>query len=186
MYNKEFFRKAWFSKNSLKKQVADLSISLLDNFLHPKLLENLKTYIVTFDGWEHSITPNRVEVSWVPDSVIEECHIVMQSLTEHLEAMYQRDLKFIGISLWKDKKYFLMPKHTDNPIINISIQVYLTECSKDLGTIFEYNDTIIKVAYKENSGYIADNSKNIPHYTATPILDDHVRYSLYARWALNQ
>jgi hypothetical protein len=68
-------------------------------------------------------------------------------------------------------------------MIDLAIQIYLTDDANDLGTKFEYNNKILSTKYQKNYGYLYDNSQGVTHYMTTPVPKNHVRYSLYAMWS---
>jgi hypothetical protein len=159
---------------------------LLESFLHPILLSKLNDYIINTDlAWQiepYQATKNRLKINWVADTVIEEVHIVMKNLTAELNRQFNRSNKFLGITIWKDQEGYTIERHKDRALIDLAIQIYLFGGTEDLGTKFEYNNTIISADYKENSGYLQDNQLGIMHYLDTPVPKDHNRYSLYAIW----
>jgi hypothetical protein len=108
--------------------------------------------------------------------------MVFENLTPMLNSRYNRDNEFMGLSVWHDQEGYLIERHSDNPDIDIAIQVFLTSGPKELGTMFAYNDEIIQIDYQENSGYINDNTTRIEHWMKTPVPKNHTRYSIYARW----
>jgi hypothetical protein len=177
-----------YTLQQLQKQLQNKDLALLEDFLYTGLIDKLKLHIDNCTDWETTQTNAtfRQQIAWQADSVIEEVHMVCCNLTDFLSHIYCRNLKFLGINIWKDTENFIQLKHTDNPIIEVAIQVYLTESEVELGTVFELPKDIITASYKINSGYIADNKNKFTHYTKKRVPKDHVRYSLYATWALNQ
>jgi hypothetical protein len=129
---------------------------------------------------------DRKKINWVADSVIEETHMVLSEMTEYLNERFNRQNKFLGLSVWKDEHSFQVPVHADNPTINIAIQIYLNGNDENLGTKFYINDGVFQVPYKTNCGYLMDNGYGIKHcYDGNPSRDYH-RYSLYAIWSNNK
>lgn len=165
----------------------------VENFLPARLLEKLKEFIQTENNWLHEtvesgdvLYPNRMKLNWIPDTVIEETHIVLEKLTDILNVEFKRNNEFLGLSIWKDLTGYNIGKHTDNPVIDLAIQIYLNADSVlNLGTLFEHNEQKFCVKYDMNTGYIMDNTKKITHSMQTKIPDNHVRYSLYAIWTRN-
>lgn len=164
-------------------------LSLVD-LLHPELLIKLQTYIFNKDTiWEKQEDPlsmslyfGRKKINWVPDSVIEETHIVLNGLTDYLNQRFNKQNKFEGISIWNDDYTFRVVPHIDNPKIDISMQIYLNgDDNIDLGTQFLL-DTIVKIPYKTNHGYLMDNRQHIRHFYNGKSPEDYCRYSLYAIW----
>lgn len=177
-----------YTLKQLQKQLQNKDLALLEDFLYPSLINKLKLYIDNCTDWETSQmnATFRQQIAWQADSVVEEVHMVCSNLTDFLAQIYSRNLKFLGINIWKDTENFIQLKHTDNPIIEVAIQIYLTESELELGTVFELPNDIVSASYKINSGYIADNKNKLTHYTKKRVPKGHVRYSLYATWALDQ
>lgn len=166
----------------------------LTELLSPKLLLKLQNYIIDdkilWDIQEHhdgsGFHYDRKKLNWVPDSVIEETHIVLDGLTEYLNQLFARQNTFGGLSIWKDEYSYQVPLHTDNPKIDISMQIYLNgNNDMDLGTRFQL-DRIVTVPYKTNYGYLMDNRQNIGHFYDGKSPEDYYRYSLYAIWTNNK
>ena len=159
--------------------------------LDPALLVKLQDYI--FDDklvWERQEDPlselkyfGRKKINWVPDSVIEETYMVLNGLTDYINQRFDKQNKFEGLSIWKDDYTYQVPLHIDNPKIDMSIQIYLNgDDNMDLGTRF-YLDTVVKIPYKTNCGYLMDNRQKISHFYNGKSPKDYHRYSLYAIWA---
>jgi hypothetical protein len=172
-------------KNITKSNCPDLFI--LDDFLYPPLMDKLVDFLTTTDiDWQvYQEHVNRLKLNWIPNSVVEEVHIVLENLTSELNQKFNRNNKFFGVAIWKDQEGYTIEKHNkDNSIIDIALQLYLSENLVDLGTKFEYKDEIIQINYRKNHGYLYDNShQGVPHYMTTPVPKEHIRYSLYAIWS---
>jgi hypothetical protein len=163
----------------------------LSDLLDNQLLTKLQEYSFKENtGWKsqenHQMSGynhHRKKINWLPDSIIEETHIVFDGLTDHLNQLFKRQNKFLGLSVWKDDGSFQIAPHTDNPVIDIAIQIYLNgDDNKDLGTKFQL-DTVVTIPYKTNHGYLMDNRQNIRHFYDGKAPEDYYRYSLYAIWA---
>lgn len=161
---------------------------LLDDFLYPQLIDKLIDFLTTQDlNWQkekYQEYKNRSKINYIPDTVIEEVHTVLENLTDNINKKFDKNNKFIGITVWKDNEGFTSDIHDrDNEIIDMSIQVYLTEDLVNLGTSFIYNNKIIQAKYTKNCGYLYDNNRGVTHYMDIPVPKGHVRYSLYAMWS---
>jgi hypothetical protein len=176
--------------------ILDLSEIVCPGLLHvselldPVLLVKLQDYI--FNNklvWERQEDPialsryfGRKKINWVPDSVIEETHMVLDGLTDYVNQRFNKQNKFGGLSIWKDEHTYQVPLHTDDLRIDISMQIYLNgDNNMDLGTGFRL-DTVVKIPYKTNHGYLMDNRQKIPHFYNGKSPKDYYRYSLYAIW----
>lgn len=160
----------------------------LDNFLDPLLISRVLNYITNNDiRWEEDTSQpgvNRKKINWEFDTPIEELYNTMNLLTDSINQIFNRDNKFLGITVWKDEIGYKIKKHTDNPVIDIAMQIYLTaDPAIDAGTTFIVDNEHIQLPYKENVGYLMDNTANIEHYMTGNIPNRHVRYSLYAIWS---
>lgn len=174
-------------KLELRESVITTTLYQLENFLYPALIERLLDYIEKNDiNWEKETgqyESNRKKVNWIADSPIEELHTVFDSVTESVNKIFNRNNKFGGISIWKDELGYSISKHTDNPVIDIAIQIYLTADQKiDAGTVFVVDNREVKILFKINSGYIMDNTAKIEHYMNGSIPENFTRYSVYAFW----
>ena len=111
----------------------------VENFLSIDLLKKLQVYVrdenLTWNSQETSvglIYPGRRKINWAADSVIEEVHTVLDNLTEYINQLFARQNKFLGLSVWKDEYTYQIDPHYDNPVINISMQIYLNNEDMDL------------------------------------------------------
>jgi hypothetical protein len=169
-------------------------VFLLEELLHDKLLEKLLEYVKQeninwlaeeppIDNVSHVPFPNRRKINWDPDTVIEEVHVVFNNLTNAVNKIWNRNNIFLGLSIWKDTKNFAVNKHTDNPVIDVALQIYLNEVDSVVGTTFEYNNKLIQANHQKNHGYIMDNQAQIVHFLPKSVPDNHTRYSVYAIWS---
>ncbi len=173
-------------KNVTKTDCPDLLF--LTDFLYPPLVDKLINFVTTNElDWQKEVNIEyapRYKINWITDTVIEETHTALENLTIPLNSQFDKNNKFIGMTVWKDNEGFTIGKHDrDNEIIDMSIQVYLTEDLTNLGTSFIYNNKIIQANYTKNCGYLYDNNRGVTHYMDTPVPKGHVRYSLYAMWS---
>jgi hypothetical protein len=162
-------------------------LHFLESFIDPELSNKLLSFIQTDDIlWSPEKDQNyqtRGKLNWVFDSVIEEAHIVLENLTDKINELYQREVYFQGISVWRDIYPYTIETHRDNPEINIAVQIYLSGNGSELGTKFNYDNQVIQTPYTKDSGYIQDNTDDrTNHYFDSTIPPDHTRYSLYAIW----
>lgn len=163
---------------------------LLDDFLYRPLLDKLVDYVTNNDlEWaveEYQKSKNRQKIHWMSDTVIEETHIVLDSLTDLLNATFNRTDQFLGLTIWKDSAGYTIAPHCDRKIIDMAMQIYLSESDVDLATKFEYRGKLLGPKYRKNSGYLQDNSIGVNHFLHTPVPEAHIRYSLYAVWSSGQ
>lgn len=178
-----------YSLEKLKSQLIDTNLTLVEDFISQPLILKLSSFIQGKDlPW---ITYNynasfRQQINWIENTVLEECYYVFKNLTGYLSNAYSKNLKYSGITLWRDTENFIQAKHTDNSMIEVAVQIYLTGGIENLGTVFIVNTEEIECKYKINCGYIVDNSKKYVHYTKKRVPKNHDRFSLYVSWGLNQ
>lgn len=163
---------------------------MLKDVLDPTILSRLKTYIesVNPEQWQTvqgQESKPRSRISWDTDTVIEELHEIFNSATTTINDIFPDVYKhFWGISIWQDQEGYSMNWHTDNPDIDVALQLYLyTELG--FGTIFQNNDTQTLIPSIHNTGYLAlhTGDNKIPHKTENMVPPGVTRYSLYAVWS---
>ena len=182
-----------YSKNKLGqlKKTASPHLFLLEDFLNPLLVQKLVDFVANDNiNWKNNLYNknayplSRQQLNWLPDTVVEEVHMVFSDLTLTLNSLLNKSGDFSGISIWRDTAGFGIPRHTDNPSISYAIQIYLVDGPQYLTTVFEYNDEKIQPEFKINSGYLMDNQSKLVHYIEGAVPQDFVRYSVYAIWTL--
>lgn len=162
----------------------------LSNILDQNILEKLSVYLQTVGKEQWSAIPQqqnkpRSVITWDADTVIEELSEVFNSVTPTINAVFSDVYKhFWGVTIWRDTEGYNIDWHTDNPDIDVALQMYLyTE--PGLGTVFgsESNQTLISSIH--NTGYLAVHTgdNKIPHRTENTIPAGVTRYNLYAIWS---
>ena len=181
------------------QQVSEITkgLCVITEFLEPSLLHKLLRYCkqenlewVPERSPEGKLLPSfktRSKLNFIADTPIEETHIVIENLTETLNSLFSRKNKFNGITIWKDVTGYQIGEHTDNPIIDFALQVYLTDNIK-FGTKFFLDIGELQLHNKKNLCYLMDNTCNIRHSFDSRILQNNIkldnpRYSLYASWS---
>lgn len=127
----------------------------------------------------------RYKLTWHAESVIEELHEICQAQTDCLETLYQKPLgPFKGIVIWRDHTGYELDWHQDNPVIGMSIQIYLQGSEHNPGTEFQIESGNHTVPFVPNTGYIVDQSTaSRPwHRVSGQVPKDQVRYSLFVIW----
>lgn len=163
---------------------------ILRNVLQEKILHKLRKYLDTVDDSKWQTVPGqerlpRRSISWDSDTVVEELHEIFQSLTPTINTLFPDIPKnFWGISIWKDQPGYEIDWHTDNPDIDVAMQIYVFN-NLGSGTIFRLSDNDIVVPSASNTGYLVCHTEDnkIPHRSESIIPDGVVRYSLYAVWS---
>jgi hypothetical protein len=166
---------------------------LINNVLSQDLLDKIKKFIDTVDNSEWKLVPwqefnPRTAIHWIPESVIEEIHCIGVNLTDQINKIFNiSDKKFQGLQLWKDIPGYINPRHQDNPIIDVSMQIYLFDCPSKYGTTFELEKEQLNLPFKHNTGYIINQkpvNERLWHWTTNRLVDDYDRYSLYFIWGV--
>ena len=136
----------------------------------------------TVDGQEKL---NRRKLTWESDSIIEELHNAFNDITPAISQINNSPLNFLGLQIWKDWDGYYINLHKDNSNIDASLQIYLFDNNKKLGTTFVNKDHTIEIPYIHNSGYlmftkkIGDTKHGTTHLTPPGV----IRYSLYLVWS---
>lgn len=165
----------------------------LNNVLTVDTLDKLKEYISGECEWEWQESYEskykernkscRSKITWDQDTVIEEIHTAIDNSTPEIEKMFDLNLKFMGVTLWKDEIGHKLPWHTDNPIIAVTMQIYLfgEDCP---GTVFKVNDAEHTCLFLKNNGYLVNQSTKERPFHRIEFDVKSVRYSLFAMWQL--
>lgn len=194
-------------KNYCTKQLENIDfvngkkLGLINNFFPSSVIDKLKIFIHSAQHWEYQENPKngvinperqrlssmnpgtqRFKLTFQHDTIMEELYEILNGVTSNLSVIFNKDLSFNGVFVWKDLPGYFAVDHVDNPEIEIAIQIYLTEHEQNIGTIFFVDNKIVETNYKINEGYIMDNSYAIRHRIRLPIPQDHIRYSVYANW----
>lgn len=171
---------------SQRKQTAINNLFQLTNFFTDEMVRKLLVYANTKEHWQQVELQehlNRVGIGWDPESVIEEVHLVFKSLTDNLNDYFNKDYKFTGLQLWKDRSGYQIAQHYDNPRVGYSIQIYLTGNIDNLGTYFSENNITVEIPYSINAGYVTDCAQRVIHGMTIPVPKNHTRISIYGIWA---
>lgn len=174
--------------NRLSTPIADLY--QITDVLDTAILQKLNQYVcsVSDDKWqtvEGQETLPRQKISWDFDTVIEELHEIFDSATDLINEMFPDVHKhFWGISIWKDQAGYEIDWHTDNPDIDVAMQIYLYTLP-GVGTIFGSQSAPILISSEHNSGYLIrhDRIDKISHRSESVVPAGTTRYSLYAVWS---
>ena len=166
-------------------------VFLVKDVITNEAVAKLKEYVKIADqskwhkvpGQEHN---NRKSITWDADTIMEELHEVFNSLTEIVNQKFaQQHVNFLGLQLWVDGHGYHTGYHTDDPIIDVSCQLYLFENDENLGTTFKKGKNLVAVPYCSKSGYIMVNNVDpeLYHSSTTPTPGEVTRHSLYAVWS---
>ena len=161
---------------------------VFDNTLTNKLKEYLTQEQINW-SINQNTSPMRRSLAWDQDTIIEEIHEVGNNLTELIvQKFFKHPLNFLGINVWKDQSQFEMEWHSDNPIINVALQVYMFDLPTTFGTSFLIDEKETLIPHVHNTGYIAitKTQPGIVHRPTTVVAPGVTRYSIYAIWSLTK
>ena len=174
-----------------KRKVTSLSnLYVVQDILGEDMIEKLRHYLSSDLDLKWELVPGqenkpRYRISWDFDTVIEELHEVFENATPKINELFLGpDKNFWGISLWKDLPEYRIRWHTDNPDIDVAIQIYLYT-DVGYGTEFKLGDNTVLVDSHHNSGYMVcySGNRHVPHKTQNDVPPGMTRYSLYAIWS---
>jgi hypothetical protein len=163
----------------------------IENFLFPPLLKRLLLFVSTNElEWIYETNTNgkdliqpRKKINWLPDSPIEEVHKVLENYTPFINKLLDRNNTFNGITIWKDTSGYQIKPHTDNPIFDVALQLYLSDNPNiKKATTFYLNYDVYTLDHVPNTGYIIDNRKKILHSFTENIPENDIRFSLHSVW----
>jgi hypothetical protein len=92
-------------------------------------------------------------------------------------------MHFFGLQIWEDQAGYKLGYHSDRPIIDVSMQIYLYDCPAQYGTSFNVHNDLIDVPFRHNTGYLMKNGPEMLHKTSNVLPEGMNRYSLYAIWS---
>ena len=173
-------------------------LGLLDNPLPAETINKLQLLINKEDiKWKLVAGQedlNRGMIDWIPESIIEELHMTCDILTEDIKQYFGIDnISFQALQLWKDDKDYNITPHKDNPVIDVSMQIYLfNDGFENEGTTFFIKEgknglpvEYINIPFKSNTGYLAwkkSNEDRVKHQI-TNTVTSRSRYTLYLTWS---
>lgn len=181
--NTEFIKSALTNKIKISEQLYTIE-GILPNETLIKLREIIDTSNewVTQESTGYKSDPLRQKLDFKLDTVIEEVYTAMDNLNHVMEDFVGIEMDFLGVTVWKDKKGYDLPWHTDNPIIVATLQVYLFGDNQP-GTTFETDDSNFTCRFKTNTGYVAKQHIKRPmHKLEKPVSSE--RCSLFFMWGL--
>jgi len=162
----------------------------VSNVFDISLIDKLSLYLQQENiPWLADSPMHRQVLAWHSDTVIEELHEICCNLTDTVSTrFFDQPLNFLGIQLWRDCYPYKIKWHSDVPVINVALQVYLFSAPTDCGTSFKINNSEIAVPYQHNTGYIAvtRSQPGILHKSTTTTPPGVTRHSVYSIWSLTE
>ena len=167
--------------------------STVQNIFSQNVLNKVHDYILndsdkvwaletTSSGEEMHIPRNKI--IWHSDTIIEELHMAMESITPQVQEVLDNPVNFVGIILWQDYENYKIDWHTDNPILMATMQIYLAGSKKNPGTEFELNEgEYHNCEFVPNTGYFLNQTeRRLRHHTTGSVPPNVSRYSLFGMW----
>ena len=174
------------NKSLINRQDITRGLCFIEDFLPAEDLETLQKFANESTEWEPYDIENQKNRSILRPNNWEYFSTFTKSfmkLTPQLKHIFKKPaLYYGGFSLWRDQHKYFIAKHTDNPVIEIGLQVYLNDNSIPLPTTFVVDGVDVRANYKINAGYVMDNSEHLEHFFWPPIPKDETRHSLYIFW----
>lgn len=167
--------------------------STVHNVFSTEVLNKVYDYILNNSDkiWELETTSNgeemnipRNKITWHMDTVIEELHVAMESITPQVQSVLNRPVKFVGIILWQDQENYKIDWHSDNPILMATMQIYVAGSKKNPGTEFELEEgKYHNCEFIPNTGYFLNQTESrLKHHTTGSVPPNVSRYSLFGMW----
>ena len=168
------------------REIVAPGLCFVKDFLPQELLTELLNYINLTNDWKPYKIPNQKNRNVIQDSeFIDKLYPYFDKITPQIKYIFKkRKLILGGIALWQDSYQYYISKHTDNPTIQVAIQIYLSNNSYPLATTFIVDGQDVQPEYQVNSGYIMDNVASIKHYLWPPVPQGELRHSLHIIWKL--
>jgi hypothetical protein len=174
--------------NCLKnRQTVTPGLCFVKDFLPQELLAELLNYINTTNDWKPYNVPSQKNRNVIQGSeLLARLYPYFDRITPQIKYIFRKPKLILeGITLWQDKYKYYISKHTDNPEIEVAIQIYLSNNSYPLATTFVIEGQDVQPEYQVNSGYIMDNAASITHYLWPPVPQEELRHSLHIIWKLD-
>jgi len=167
--------------------------STINNVFSLDVINKIHEYILNesdkpwaLETTEHGVEMKvpRSKINWHGETVIEELHCAMDSLTTKVQVILKRDIKFLGNNLWQDYENYKIDWHSDNPILLASMQIYLAGSRKNPGTEFKLGeDNFHTCDFIPNTGYFLNQTQSrLEHRTTGSVPANVSRYSLFGMW----
>lgn len=168
--------------------------STLANIFPDDVMHRINDYILNnsnkpwqLETTEHGVERNvpRSKIQWHGETVIEELHCAMESITNDVQKILKTDIKFLGIVLWQDYENYKIDWHSDNPILLATMQIYLAGSRNNPGTEFKLSeDNFHTCDFIPNTGYFLNQTHNrLEHHTTDKVPANVSRYSLFGMWS---
>jgi hypothetical protein len=165
----------------------------IKNVFSQEVLHKVNDYILNdsdkpwaLETTEHGVEMKvpRSKINWHGETVVEELHCAMESITPEVQVILKKDIKFLGIVLWQDYENYKIDWHSDNPILLATMQIYLAGSTENPGTEFKISEGNFHTCdFIPNTGYFLNQTQNrLEHHTTGKVPANVSRYSLFGMW----
>jgi hypothetical protein len=165
----------------------------IKNVFSQEVLHKVNDYILNdsdkpwaLETTEHGVEMKvpRSKINWHGETVVEELHCAMESITPEVQVILKKDIKFLGIVLWQDYENYKIDWHSDNPILLATMQIYLAGSTENPGTEFKISKGNFHTCdFIPNTGYFLNQTQNrLEHHTTGKVPANVSRYSLFGMW----
>jgi len=112
----------------------------------------------------------------------------VQNLNWKIQSAIGMDFNACDTAFWLDLPGFDMQSHLDNDGVYAAMQIYLTENTKPMPTVFYNSDGSIRFEpeYRVNSGYLMLNNMNQWHAMPYTVPDNEYRLTSYTWFWRNE
>ena len=171
-----------------------MTITAYDNLNDFFVIENFYTQdlIEQFVTTDHLAAPWKKE-DWQdqyprrrlihePGSIYEQFDLYVKSQLNVFGQAIGKELMACDTGFWLDEAGFCMTPHLDNMGVAVSMQIYLNNNDKNLGTVFYNPDDTVRCStkYKLNTGYAMINGPHQKHGMGNPVPEGTYRISSYS------
>ena len=165
----------------------------IKNVFSQEVLHKVNDYILNdsdkpwaLETTEHGVEMKvpRSKITWHGETVVEELHCAMESITPEVQEILEKDIKFLGNALWQDYENYKIDWHSDNPILLATMQIYLAGSTENPGTEFKISKGNFHTCdFIPNTGYFLNQTQNrLEHHTTGKVPANVSRYSLFGMW----
>ena len=162
----------------------------VENIYPQNLLDDLRAV-------DHLATPGRSEEMqehwprkklYHTDNVYDTINKYVQSVQAVIEESIKVRFTSCDTAFWLDLPGFDMENHLDNDGVFAAMQIYLTENTKHMPTVFYNSDGSVRFQpeYRVNSGYLMLNNKNQWHAMPYTVPDNEYRLTSYTWFWRNE
>ena len=157
---------------------------LNDTLLKQLSKEILECIPYTKQEWQEEW--NRRRLLPMPGSTLEHIETYIDNQKHIIGPAVGLNVTKIATRFWLDYDGFDCQRHLDNDGVDYVMQIFLSDCPSNLGTVFYDNDVVRKAFdFQINSGYIMFNNKNQLHGMENKVPENVQRLTSYSYFQTN-